>query len=118
MTETQDRPDDRRVAGGVPATWTVGEKYGFTTLGDHDAPNRSRVWFTLTEGALTEARFPRLDLVSVRLVEFVVSDPDSEYAARTYRADGVDYDVYVVVDPHSPAVAITTRRRSTRRRTR
>ena len=87
MTETQDRPDDRRVPGGAPARWTVGEKYGFTTLGDHEDPSPSRVWFTLTEGALTEARFPRLDLVSVRLVEFVVSDPDSDYAVRTYRAD-------------------------------
>lgn len=36
MTGTQNRPDDRRVTGGVPATWTVGEKYGFTTLGERD----------------------------------------------------------------------------------
>ncbi|WP_254279809.1 glycoside hydrolase family 15 protein [Haloarcula marina] len=66
------------------ATWTVGEKYGFGTVCDHDDADPSRVWYTLTEGAVTEIRFPRIDLMNVRELDFLVTDGEG-YAARTFR---------------------------------
>ena len=64
--------------------WTVGEKYGFGTVCDHESTDPSRVWYTLTEGAVTEVRFPRIDVMNVRTVDFLVTDGDG-YAARTFR---------------------------------
>ncbi|ELZ95477.1 glycoside hydrolase family 15 protein [Haloferax sulfurifontis] len=66
--------------------WTTGEKYGIGTVADHYADDPSRVWFTLTEGALTEVRFPRVDLMNLRTLDFLVvdADPDDEYTARTH----------------------------------
>ncbi|WP_224449625.1 glycoside hydrolase family 15 protein [Haloprofundus salilacus] len=66
--------------------WTTGEKYGVGTVADHDDEDPSRVWFTLTEGALTEVRFPRVDLMNLRTLDFLVVEADegSSYTARTY----------------------------------
>ncbi|SEL70033.1 glycoside hydrolase family 15 protein [Haloferax larsenii] len=66
--------------------WTTGEKYGISTVADHRADDPSRVWFTLTEGALTEVRFPRVDLMNLRTLDFLVvdADPKSDYTARTH----------------------------------
>jgi len=67
-------------------TWTTGEKYGIGTVPDHDATDPSRVWFTLTQGALTEARFPQVDLLNLRTFDFIVRcRDDSDYAVRTHR---------------------------------
>lgn len=86
---------------GETPFWTTGEKYGFGTVQDHpegsgsdDASARSNVWYTLTEGALTEARFPRIDLLDLRTVDFVVADadPESTYARRSFDADLVEDD--------------------------
>jgi glucan 1,4-alpha-glucosidase len=67
------------------STWTTGETYGIGTACDHGAEDPSRVWFTLTEGAMTEPRFPRIDLMNFRTVDFLVvdADDDSTYTART-----------------------------------
>ncbi|NHN45985.1 glucoamylase [Halostella sp. JP-L12] len=78
------RPPD---AEGEDAYWTTGEQYGAGTVRDHGADDPSRVWFTLSEGALTGARFPRVDLMNLRTLEFVVAQPDSGYVARTFEAD-------------------------------
>ncbi|ELZ98705.1 glucoamylase / glycosyl hydrolase [Haloferax mucosum ATCC BAA-1512] len=66
--------------------WTTGEKYGIGTVADHDTDDPSRIWFTLTEGALTEVRFPRVDLMNLRTLDFLVvaADPKAEYTARTH----------------------------------
>ncbi|MFB6244470.1 MAG: glycoside hydrolase family 15 protein, partial [Halobaculum sp.] len=64
--------------------WTTGEKYGVGTAADHTAETPSRVWFTLTEGALTEVRFPRVDLMNLRTLDFAVVCEDDEYTARTH----------------------------------
>jgi glucan 1,4-alpha-glucosidase len=66
--------------------WTTGEKYGVGTVADHESDDSSRVWYTLTEGALTEPRFPRIDLMNVRTLDFLVvdADGDSTYTARTH----------------------------------
>ena len=74
--------------------WTTGEKYGVGTVADHGNDDASKVWFTLTEGALTEVRFPRVDLMNLRTVDFLVADTGekSEYTARTHNETRRDDD--------------------------
>ncbi|ELZ34423.1 glycosyl hydrolase [Halogeometricum pallidum JCM 14848] len=66
--------------------WTTGEKYGIGTVADHTEEDPSRIWFTLTEGSLTEVRFPRVDLMNLRTLDMLVVDADAEssYTARTH----------------------------------
>jgi len=81
---TPTSPTDDRV-------WTTGETYGFGTAADHDADDPSEVWFACSEGAMTEVRYPRVDLMNLRTVDFLVVDADGDYAARTFaerRTDG------------------------------
>ncbi|WP_324758038.1 glycoside hydrolase family 15 protein [Haloarcula sp. GH36] len=73
--------------------WTTGEKFGVGTVADHRTADSSRVWFTLTAGALTEVRFPRVDLMNLRTVDFIVSCRTDDYTVRTHvegasRAEG------------------------------
>ncbi|ERG92402.1 MAG: glucoamylase related glycosyl hydrolase [Haloquadratum walsbyi J07HQW1] len=71
---------------GRQPRWTTGEKYGVGTVADHTASDSSRVWFTLTEGSLTELRYPRVDLMNFRTIDFLITSAadDSEYTARTH----------------------------------
>jgi glucan 1,4-alpha-glucosidase len=62
--------------------WTTGEQYGVGTVADHAAADSSNVWFTLTEGALTQLRYPRIDLLNYRSLSFLVADGEG-YSART-----------------------------------
>jgi len=76
--------------------WTTAEKFGVGTVADHDTADPSKVWFTLTDGALTELRYPRVDVMNLRTLDFLVVDPapDASYTARTHnesrRDDHVD----------------------------
>jgi glucan 1,4-alpha-glucosidase len=75
--------------------WTTGEKYGVGTVPDHGETDPSRVWFTLTEGALTELRFPRVDLMNLRTLDFLVRARDGTGATvrthnETRRDDATD----------------------------
>ena len=81
-------PHDRETGPEAAPHWTTGRKFGVGTPADYDADDPVPVWFTLTEGALTEARFPRIDVMNVRTVDFLVADPDSEYAIRTFDETG------------------------------
>ncbi|SDX88735.1 glycoside hydrolase family 15 protein [Halobellus clavatus] len=72
--------------------WTTGEKYGVATVPDHTETDPSRIWFTLTEGSLTEVRFPRVDLMNLRTLDFLVVDEDSNYTARTHNETRRDDD--------------------------
>jgi glucan 1,4-alpha-glucosidase len=80
------------------STWTTGEKYGIGTACDHWEDTSSRVWFTLTEGAMTEPRFPRVDLMNFRTVDFLVVDADEEsnYTARTHNEDRTDDSIETI----------------------
>ncbi|WP_321112678.1 glucodextranase DOMON-like domain-containing protein [Halorussus salinisoli] len=80
------------VSGGADAHWTTGEQYGVGTVADHGEDDPSQVWFTLTEGALAQARFPRIDLLNLRTLDFVVADPDADYSARTFNGSKKDDD--------------------------
>ncbi|MFC6938428.1 glycoside hydrolase family 15 protein [Salinirubellus sp. GCM10025818] len=72
--------------------WTTAEKYGVGTVADHDDSDPSKVWFTLTDGALTEVRFPRIDVMNLRTLDFLVvdTDEDESYTARTFTEDRRD----------------------------
>ncbi len=85
--------------------WTTGEKYGVATVADHGKDDASKVWFTLTEGALTEIRFPRVDLMNLRTVDFVIADAadKSEYTARTHNETRRDDDTETIERYVEPA---------------
>ncbi|MGB8647082.1 MAG: glycoside hydrolase family 15 protein [Anaerolineae bacterium] len=71
-------------AGEMPAaqfakasTWAPGSKSGAGTAYTYDQPaesNHSRIWFTITNGALTDVLYPTLDLPNVRELKFLVGD--------------------------------------------
>ncbi len=93
-TETDDEP----AREPATPTWTTGAKYGVGTVADHRVPSPSRAWFTLTDGALTEPRFPRVDCLNARHVSFVVADGDG-YVARTHAPPGTEDSVERSVEP-------------------
>jgi glucoamylase len=55
---------------GKAATWAAGDKDGFGT----SRTARSKVWYTLNDGGLTEVFFPRIDTPATRDTQLVVSD--------------------------------------------
>lgn len=57
-------------APGTMPTWTSGAKEAVGTA----VTTQSKVWFTLEDGIMTEAYYPRLDTADVRTLEFAVSD--------------------------------------------
>ncbi|WP_280585217.1 glycoside hydrolase family 15 protein [Halorubrum sp. Boch-26] len=77
-------PHDRPTGPDEAPHWTTGRKFGVGTPADHETDDPVPVWFTLTEGALTEARFPRIDVMNVRTFDFLVADPETGYTIRTF----------------------------------
>ncbi|GAB7090223.1 hypothetical protein JCM18237_04940 [Halorubrum luteum] len=77
-------PHDEPTTPEAAPNWTTGRKFGVGTPADHEDADPVPVWFTLTEGALTEARFPRIDVMNLRTFEFLVTDPETEYTIRTF----------------------------------
>ncbi len=57
-------------APGAKAVWTEADKDGIGTA--HGT--RSKVWYTLDDGALTEVYYPDVDTPALRDLQFVVSD--------------------------------------------
>src|SRR4051794_26688854 len=57
-------------APGGPAVWTPADKDGFGT----STTTASKVWYTLSNGELTEVYYPNLGTPSVRDLQFIVSD--------------------------------------------
>src|SRR3954470_2276141 len=55
---------------GASANWTTGNKQGLGTSVGTD----SKVWYTLSDGALSEVYYPSGDRANVRSLEFAVSD--------------------------------------------
>ncbi len=78
-------------APGQAATWSPGDKDGFGTA--ISAP-RSKVWYTLNNGTLSEVYYPRIDTEGTRDTQFVVSDgatfADREDSSTTQRTELVD----------------------------
>ncbi len=55
---------------GLAPAWSSASKSG---VGTANSP-RSRVWFTLAEGIVTETFYPRLDIAATRDLQFMVAD--------------------------------------------
>jgi len=55
---------------GASATWTKGDKEGVGT----SVSTTSKVWYTLTEGTMSEVYYPRADTPNTRELQFAVSD--------------------------------------------
>src|SRR5215217_7792872 len=84
-------------APGAPANWTTGNKQGLGT----SVSTRSKVWYTLSDGALSEVYFPRGDSADVRSLEFAVTDgtsfvdresEDTDHAVRLADARSLTYE--------------------------
>jgi glucoamylase len=58
---------------GKAADWAPGDKDGFGT----SRTLRSKVWYTINDGALTEVFFPRIDTPATRDTQLVVTDGES-----------------------------------------
>ncbi len=59
------------------STWAPGNKSGVGTAYTYDQPagsNSSRVWFTITNGALTDVLYPTLDMPNIRELKFLIGD--------------------------------------------
>jgi glucoamylase len=76
---------------GAAATWSPGDKDGFGTA---IAALKSKVWYTLNNGTLSEIYYPRIDTPATRDTQLVVSDgatfSDREDTATTHRTELVD----------------------------
>lgn len=56
-------------APGTPSTWALGDHDGFGTA----RGTKSKVWYTLRDGTLTDVYYPRIDTPSIRDSQFVVA---------------------------------------------
>jgi GH15 family glucan-1,4-alpha-glucosidase len=84
-------------APGASANWTTGNKQGLGT----SVSTRSKLWYTLSGGALSEVYFPRGDSANVRSLEFAVTDgttfvdresEDTNHAVRLADARSLTYE--------------------------
>lgn len=67
--------DDRQPFGhpGATPTWQTARKTGVGTAWSE----RSRVWFTLARGIVTEVYYPRVDVANVRDLQFLITDGET-----------------------------------------
>src|SRR5260221_6846028 len=87
------------VAGqaGGDAKWESADKQGVGTA----LSLKSKVWFTLQGGSLTEIFYPTADIANVQLLQFVVVDPrsktveterdDANHRIHTLRPDSLSF---------------------------
>lgn len=107
VTVAQAGPAAAAEAPGAPggsSTWTTGAKQGMGT----STTTASKVWYTLSEGTLSEVYYPRVDTAGTKGLQMVVSDgrtftdiesSDTTHAVRladptslTYRQTNTDKD--------------------------
>ena len=84
-------------APGASANWTTGNKQGLGT----SVSTRSKAWYTLSNGALSEVYFPRGDTAQLRSLEFAVTDgatfvdresEDTDHAVRLVEPRALMYE--------------------------
>ena len=80
-------------APGASTTWRTGDKDGVGTALSRD----SKVWYTLTEGTLSEVYYPAADTANLRDLAFVVTDGSTFTQQET---DGTTRSVELA-DPES-----------------
>jgi glucoamylase len=80
---------------GADAHWPTAAKQGFGTANS----TRSKVWFTLADGAMTEVYYPTLDVPNVQMLEFAVVSADGKHVETE-----VDDTVHRIEIPDSKAL--------------
>jgi glucoamylase len=96
-----------RPSSQLVGTWTSGDKDGFGTAYTYDSPaspKPSRVWFTLLNGALSEAFYPTLDTTAINRLNFVVADGKKLFADET---QGFARTLTFLA-PHAPAYRVVS----------
>ncbi len=89
-------------------TWTPGNKQGVGTAFTYDQPagdaNPSRVWFGLTDGAITEGLYPNVSLANIKSLGVLVSD------GAHFLADETTDATYKIerLDARTPAYRVTS----------
>ena len=101
-------------AGAAPGrplgldVWTPGNKQGVGTAYTYDQPpgpaNSSRVWFGLTNGAITEGLYPDVSQANLKALGMLVTD------GRSFLADEMADATYQVarIDGRTPAYRVTS----------
>lgn len=85
---------------GLAPNWASGSKQGVGT----SASARSRVWFTIARGIITEVYYPRVDIANTRDLQFLVTDGRSFFhEEQRDLSHSIEY-----VDPKSLAYRIVT----------
>jgi glucan 1,4-alpha-glucosidase len=79
---------------GASATWTTGDKDGLGT----STTAQSKVWYTLTNGTMSEVYYPSGDTPNVRELQFAVTDGKSFTQLET---DDTVTRTVTLVDPKS-----------------
>jgi glucoamylase len=89
-------------------TWTSGAKLGVGTAFTYDGPpgdaNPSRVWFAITDGAITEGLYPDISTANLKALGLLVTD------GKTFVADEMSDATYAVerLDGRTPAYRVTS----------
>src|SRR6266566_1104326 len=76
-------------APGADAHWLSAAKNGFGTSNT----TQSKVWFTLTDGILSEVYYPTLDVPNVQKLELIIvhgSEVQTENADTIHRTEVLD----------------------------
>ena len=88
--------------------WTPGNKQGVGTAFTYDQPagdaNPSRVWFGITDGAITEGLYPDVSQANIKSLGVLVSD------GKSFLADETTDATYTVerLDARTPAYRVTS----------
>ncbi len=90
---------------GVPAVWTSANKQAVGTAYSFG----SRVWFTVANGILTEAFYPRIDTPQLRDLQFLFVDGGNRFLEEKH-----DFNHKVAVIPKTRGCRITSSERSQR----
>src|SRR5262249_4516645 len=96
---------ERPVGLGV---WMPGNKQGVGPAFTYDQPpgaaNPSRVWFGITNGAITEGLYPDVSQANIKSLNVLVTD------GRSFLADEIDDATYRIerIDGRTPAYRVTS----------
>jgi glucoamylase len=96
--------------GEPPAAdnWTGGAKLGVGTAFTYDQPpgdaNPSRVWFTITDGAITEGLYPDITTANLKSLHLLITD------GKSFVADEMRDATYTIarLDGRTPAFRVTS----------
>jgi glucoamylase len=89
-------------------TWTGGAKLGVGTAFTYDQPpgdaNPSRVWFAITDGAITEGLYPDISTANLKSLHLLITD------GKSFVADEMLDSTYTVarLDGRTPAFRVTS----------